>query len=284
MDPKVLLMPVYSRGNEIERLRGALSLARYFDAHLKVIFAQSKPSDLLGAELLGVSAPVREQLLTIIDGEAKQGRHDLREHFTALCKDYGVSISDRPEDALPTASWREIQGARSELVAVQGRSSDLIIIPHSKSGEATVTFEEAILHTGKPVFLVPRGMWEIKISKALIGWDGGLECTRAVQQALPLLTRASNVVIATGRNLPTGRPDAKSAADYLAYHSVSAQIRLFEDAAASPGAAILDLAAKHDCDLLVTGAYAHTRLRQRLLGGVTSHLLRHADIPVLMAH
>ena len=284
MDPKVILMPVYSRGNEIERLRGALSLARHFNAHLKVIFAQSKPSDLLGTELFALSATVREQVISIMDGDANQNRGDLRNHFEQLCAENDVAVSVKPEDGLPTASWCEINGARSELVAVHGRVSDLIVIPHSKSGEATATFEEAILHTGRPVFLVPRGMWQISITKALIGWDGGLESTNAVQKALPFLKRASGVIIGAGSDTPTDRPTAQDAADYLAYHGVSAEIRFLDDKAASAGAALLDLAADQGCDLLVTGAYAHTRLRHRLLGGVTSHMLKHAEIPVLMAH
>ena len=84
MDPKVILMPVYSRGNEIERLRGALSLARYFNAHLNVIFAQSRPSDLLGTELFAVSASVRDQLVSIMDSEANQDHKELRAHLRAL--------------------------------------------------------------------------------------------------------------------------------------------------------------------------------------------------------
>ncbi|PSL13813.1 universal stress protein [Shimia abyssi] len=284
MDPKVILMPVYSRGNEIERLRGALSLARHFNAHLKVIFAQSKPSDLLGTELFALSATVREQVTSIMDGDANQNRGELRENFEQLCNENHVVVSVKPEDGLPTASWYEINGARSELVAVHGRVSDLIVIPHSKSGDATATFEEAILHTGRPVFLVPRGMREIEITKALIGWDGGLECTKAVRQALPFLKRASGVIIGARTDTPSDRPTARDAADYLAYHGVSAEIQLLDEKAASTGAALLNLATGQSCDLLVTGAYAHTRLRHRLLGGVTSHMLKHAEIPVLMAH
>lgn len=284
MDPKVILMPVYSRGNEIERLRGALSLARHFNAHLKVIFAQSKPSDLLGTELLGLSATVREQVVSIMDGEANQNRGDLRDHFEQLCAENDVAVSVKPVDGLPTASWCEINGARSELVALHGRVSDLIVIPHSKSGEATATFEEAILHTGRPVFLVPRGMWEINITKALIGWDGGLESTKAVRQALPFLKRASAVIIGAGSDTLSDRPTAGDAAAYLAYHGVQAEIQLLDEKASSTGAALLNLAAGQGCDLLVTGAYAHTRLRHRLLGGVTSYMLKHAEIPVLMAN
>lgn len=284
MDPKVLLMPVYSRGNEIERLRGALSLTGFFGAHLDVLYAQSKPSDHLGTELFALSASTRQQVISIMDEGANNEQADLQKHFTRLCSDYGVAISNRPEDERPTATWREIKGARSELVALQGRVSDLIIIPHSKSGNATQTFVEAILHTGRPVLLVPRGMSEFKLGNVIIGWDGGLECARAVQQALPFLNRATGVTIATGADSEGNRPEPEAAARFLAFHGIAADHRTLSVDAASAGAGLLELAADLGSNLLVTGGYAHTRLRQMLLGGVTSHMLEHAEVPVLMAH
>lgn len=284
MDPKVLLMPVYSRGNEIERLRGALSLAGFFGAHLDVIYAQSKPSDLLGTELYSVSPKVREQLVSILDEDAVHDKERLRQHFEDLCRDYGVSVTGQPASERPSASWHEIRGARSELVAVHGRVSDVVIIPHSKTGEATLTFEEALLHTGRPVFLVPRGMWEFKLTNVLIGWDGGLECVRAVQQVLPFLKRAKGVTVGASADAPSDRPDAHAAVQYLAHHGVSAEVRQMKGGSLTIGAEILALGNELGCDLLVTGGYAHSRLRQKLLGGVTSHLLKHAEVPVLMAH
>ncbi len=284
MDPKILLMPVYSRGNEIERLRGALSLACFFNAHLNVLHAQAKPSDLLQHELSVLTAGVRERMISIMDEGALHEQEDLRNHFAQLCEQYGVAIDDQPQSDSPSAAWREIEGARSELVALQGRVSDLVIIPHSETGDATLTFEEAILHTGRPVLLVPRGMWEFKLNNALIGWDGGLEVSRAVRHSLPFLKRAGKVTIATGDDKANIKPEGQELAKYLAHHGVNADVRILETKRQSVGEGLLQMASDLDCDLLVTGGYAHTRLRQRILGGVTQHMLKHAEIPVLMAH
>jgi len=284
MDPKVLLMPVYSRGNEIERLRGALSLACFFKAHLDVLYAQAKPSDLLGNELFALSAPLRERMIAIMDEEATHRKGDLQDHFATLCADYGVTVGEDAGSGKPTARWREINGARSELVALQGRVSDLVIIPHSKTGDATLTFEEAILHTGRPVLLVPRGMEAFTFRKALIGWNGGLEASRAVQHALPFLTRAETVTIAISADLAEQKPTGDDLAAYLGAHGVTADVRTLNDKAHAAGEALLEMGRELECDLMVTGGYSHTRLRQRILGGVTHHMLKHADIPVLMAH
>lgn len=284
MDPKVLLMPVYTRGNEIERLRGALSLARFFNAHLDVLHAQSKPSDLLDTELFVLSAKIRARVVSIIDDGAHSQQEELEAHFQELCKEYDVGLSDTPVADKPTAFWREIEGARSELVAVRGRVSDLVIIPHAKTGGSTLTFEEAILHTGRPVLLVPREMSEFKLSNVLIGWNGGLEVARAVQQSLPFLKRATSVTIAASRDKAEERPTTQELANYLGYHGLNADVRVMDGASESAGEQLLHVASDLGCDFLVTGGYSHTRLRQSVFGGVTSHLLKHAEIPVLMAH
>jgi len=104
MDPRVLLMPVYTRGNEIERLRGALSLARFFDAHLDVIHAQHRPSNLLHQELSSLSIAAREQVIAILDGGSVQEKQELHQDFSDLCEKYGVTISDDPQSTGPTAS------------------------------------------------------------------------------------------------------------------------------------------------------------------------------------
>lgn len=284
MDPKVLLMPVYSRGDEIERLRGALSLARFFDAHLDVLHAQSKPSDVFNEDLFILSAEVRERVVSIMDGGARSQQKELKAHFLELCEQSDVAVSEQPAGDQPTACWREIEGARSELVALQGRVSDLIVIPHANSGGSSLTFEEAVLHTGRPVLLVPRGMFEFKLSHALVGWNGGLEVSRAVQQSLPFLKKSASVTVAASRDKANERPSTQALADFLAYHGVAADVRVLDGASDSAGEQLLRMASDLGCDFLVTGAYSHTRLRQSILGGVTRHLLKHAEIPVLMAH
>lgn len=284
MAPKVLMMPVYSDGNEIERLRGELSLTCFFRAHLDVLHAQVKPSDILEPELFALSPSVRDQLISIMDANTQQKHTDLHEHFRDLCAEYDVAITKRPQGDQPTAAWRDVEGARSEAVALQGRVSDLIIIPHSTSGDATLTFQEAIFHTGRPVLLVPREMDRFEHHNVLIGWNGGVEISRAVQQALPFLKTADAVAVATSAELKDQAPTVQNVIDYLSLHDVAAETKILETGTQSPGEGMLSIAEDLECDLLVTGAYSHTRLRQRILGGVTSHLLRHANIPVLLAH
>ena len=212
-------------GRRFERLRGALSLTRYFNAHLDVLHAQVRPSDLLGGAARGLSESVRARMVAVLDADAVHEQAALQEHFIALCADHDIAVSNHPENGVPTAFWQEISGARSELVALRGRVSDLVIIPHSKTGDATATFDEAILHTGRPVLLVPRGMWEFKLHRVLIGWTGSLEGGRAVQQALPFLKRAEAVTVATTKDMASEIPSAEDLQHYLSFHEIAAEIR-----------------------------------------------------------
>ena len=86
------------------------------------------------------------------------------------------------------------------------------------------------------------------------------------------------------RGTLSDKPTTREAADYLTKHGIFAEIPLLDENAASTGAALLELAAGQSCDLLVTGAYTLISLRHRLLGGDTIRMLKHAEIPVLMAH
>ena len=86
------------------------------------------------------------------------------------------------------------------------------------------------------------------------------------------------------RGTLSDKPTTQEAAYYLTKHGIFAEIPLLDENAASTGAALLELAAGQSCDLFVTVAYTLISLRHRLLGGDTIRMLKHAEIPVLMAH
>ncbi len=118
----------------------------------------------------------------------------------------------------------------------------------------------------------------------LVAWNGTREAARATHDALPFLTQADKVVVlgvsASGEDHIPGA----DLSTHLARHGVSVEIHNREANDVSVGDAILNAASDYGADLLVIGAYGHSRLRELVLGGVTRHLLRHMTIPVLMSH
>jgi len=122
----------------------------------------------------------------------------------------------------------------------------------------------------------------------LIAWDAGVEAARAVRDALPLLRRADTVEVAVfdperGRREHGEQPGADVAL-YLARHGVKVSVARQSGADFEVGAQILSRAADTGADLIVMGAYGHSRVRELVLGGVTRTILESMTVPVLMSH
>lgn len=283
-----ILMPLSTSGQTEERLRGALAVARCFGAQLDILHAQANPRRFLPEEALRMSMPaevvkqIEETSMQRADTEANR----IRALLQRLCREEGIALVDEsdPEQPAPAVNWRVVQGLRSELVAELGKVSDLLIIPQPSDRVPTATLEAAILRSGKPVLLMPRTLTTFKAERVLVAWNGSTEGARAVGLALPLLRRASDVVIATGRRETVSTPSPEQLLAYLARQGIQARCQGFDNRHSSTGSALLSFALQQQADLLVMGAFTHRRLHEQLFGGVTRHMVSAATLPVLMAH
>jgi nucleotide-binding universal stress UspA family protein len=119
---------------------------------------------------------------------------------------------------------------------------------------------------------------------ALIAWNGSREANRAVGAALELLSACRQVLVFCQAEHGRTARDPTELIEALAWHGIAAK----PAAAASPsdaiGSALLEVAKRERASLLVSGAYTHGRFRQMVLGGLTSHILHHAEIPALLIH
>jgi nucleotide-binding universal stress UspA family protein len=184
-------------------------------------------------------------------------------------------------------------------ISLLARYADLVVIgqidPEQPSKSVMADFPAyVVIHCGKPVLIVPHaeaGWRAAPPRRILIGWDGGKQAGRAVSAALPLLRRAEAIHIAVfDAAADAAAPDAQQGAElarYLARHGIAPSVQWREAAPPRPGAlgtALLARARALDCDLLVIGAYGHSRFRESILGGVSRTVLREMTLPVLMAH
>lgn len=178
------------------------------------------------------------------------------------------------------------------LVMEHGRAADLIIAGQTDPDwdlSPLLDFPERLaLESGRPVLVIPyAGRYPHIGRNVVIAWKAGRESARAVFDALPLLKGAENVHILEVReradegNMPT--PDT-SIATSLARHGIKPTIRTSIASDMSVGDEILSRLADLDADLLVMGAYGHSRMRELIFGGATRHIARHMTAPTLFAH
>jgi nucleotide-binding universal stress UspA family protein len=142
-------------------------------------------------------------------------------------------------------------------------------------------FKAALFGTGRPVLMVPRG-WEGSFGREIaIAWRDDKQAARAVIPAIRCLAAAGRVHVLTGMRDRVERPIVPR---ILVEHGIQADLHVLPLGPGPFGQALLHKAHDIGADLLVMGAYAHSPLRELILGGVTRYMLEHADLPVLLRH
>ncbi len=189
--------------------------------------------------------------------------------------------------------WRLVEGAAAETLAVHARYSDLVVLgqhdPGGSQPDATAMLEAALFDSGRPVLVVPHaGRFKRVGQRVLVGWNASREAARAVHDALPLMAQAEGVTLLVvnprqGLDGHGEEPGADMAA-HLARHGLTVRAEQAVLPEVADADALLNRAAELSADLLVVGAYGHSRLREFVLGGVTRSLLAQMTLPVLMAH
>jgi nucleotide-binding universal stress UspA family protein len=187
----------------------------------------------------------------------------------------------------PSYGWTGDALVSDNGIGEYGRIFDAIVVgrpgPQPRQPRRS-TFEAALFETGRPVLIAPPRPLETLGETIVIVWNGSTDTARTIAFAMPLLTRAKDVVVL---NVPGSRlpgPTEEQVAKSLRRHGAPARVVLIGEAAKSAGAALLEAAAMLGADLLVKGGYTRSRLRQFIFGSVTSEILASANLPVFMAH
>ena len=195
---------------------------------------------------------------------------------------------------LAAIDWRAPAGKPVIAAVAHARCADLAVIGQPNSDDRDFAFHEELAQTvalsaGRPTLIMPYIAPLASFGQSiLVAWDGGREAARAVGDALPLLARARRVTVMSIDTEAKDRVADGSAtsrlADYLHSHGIDARVDRSNITDISVGEQLLSRAADLGIDLFVMGAYAHTRLRELVLGGVTRTMLRSMTAPVLMSH
>lgn len=214
-----------------------------------------------------------------------------RKEAEAIAAAFAQATSNQPF----VAEWRSLKVSHVELAAMvldHGRSADLIVAGQADPDwnlSPLMDFPERLaLESGRPVVVVPyAGRYSEIGHNVVIAWKAARESARAVFDALPLLQAANKVHILEIKEhadqVDALAPDTTIAAS-LARHGIKPTVLTSVAADISVGDDILSRLSDLDADLLVMGAYGHSRMRELVFGGVTRHIFRHMTVPTFFSH
>lgn len=285
-----ILLPLTGTAAGEAALATALIVARIWKAHLHCLHVRVDARDVAPLAGEGLSGAMIEEMMAATERESSERAARVKalfERFTAGLS--GVTLADNPDTAAktdgPTLSFESIAGREEDIVAQQSRVYDLAVVPHPEADEdvsSSDALHAILFDSGRPVLIAPPVAPTDIGTRVCVAWNGTAESAAAVAAGLPWLHRAKEVHILCADEYQRRGPKAESLQAYLRWHSIQAGITPFKPATREVGAGLLGAVRDLGGDLLVMGAYSHSRLRQLILGGVTRHVLENAELPVLM--
>jgi nucleotide-binding universal stress UspA family protein len=272
---KDILVQIDGARSSEARRQAAAVLAGQFNAHVTGLYV-IEPMQLPAYAEVAIGADLIAQSMRDYERQASEAGQS----FRAAMDRAGIANE-----------WRTAEGFTSQKVITHGRYSDIVVLgqadPDDSADISASLADEVVLGVGRPVLVVPYIGTRDSIGKRiLLAWNGSREAVRALHDAMGLLTRADKVVVMTV-DPPKDAGNHIAGADigvHLARHDVKAVVNSTISNDIDVGDTLLSRAADDDIDLIVMGAYGHSRFRELVLGGATRHMLRNMTVPVLMSH
>ena len=227
-----------------------------------------------------VSGDLWQGVVTEARAAFREAERKVKAQLTALPDE--ISLEERHVLAMDVAA----QAAQA------ARYRDLIVLARpdaAMSAAQRAIVDSVLFDSGRPVLLTPPGWDERAIGRTIaLGWNAKREAAQALSAAAPLIDRADKVIVFT----VDARPGAKGHGDlpgadiaaHLARRGISAEVINVESGVRSDGAALMEASLAAHADMLVIGAYGHSRIQQFVLGGVTRELMAECPIPLFMTH
>jgi nucleotide-binding universal stress UspA family protein len=260
------------------RLEHGQALASAERAHLIGIFTNQMPDLTIAIPMDGGAAAM--QVLSELEDQARKDGDATAKRLTERLAGLPVPSELRRFD--------ETFGALSARVVEQARCADLFIATRPYGDVETNAWSdlvEAVLFgSGRALLLVPPGHHrQGPIQTVLVAWNGSRESARALREGLDFIGQATRTVVLVVDPPPDTMPWLEVEA-HLARHDVVAEVITAESQDRHIADVILDEARRLSADLVVMGAYGHTRLREQVFGGATRDMLTASESPILVAH
>ncbi len=244
-----------------------------------IVKAASDLAARLQARLIGLCVADAPMPIIMPDGAALAGeawqqmRNDIESRFKDVRASFAKSVGSSAE-----TEWRDVLDNPTRGLTEAARTADLVVMGAAEGADSGDLYRSAdpgsvVLQAGRPMLVVAKGADHVPAKKAVIGWKDTREARRAVADAVPLLACAEQMTIVTVAEEvgPWIREGVADVAAFLSRHGIQAGSEMIESSAESRKLA--EFISSSGADLVVTGAYGHSRLRQWAFGGVTRSLL-----------
>lgn len=275
-------------------LKTAFLAARRDGGHVVALYPVP-PSERLTPEAMhrsrGALGNPAGDILAVLERAEREGgagAEAAHEVFHEVVNEVGASVREKPPNpGTLTAFFKVLSPGAPDAVAARGRVFDLVVAqqPGDDPGHRIRKMLRAVLfHAGRPVLVAPPSEPVSLARRPLIAWDGSARSARAAAIARNFFDNAREIGILAVRGKKHSGPPAQDLADYLAWHDVEPAVIETSLDGHRLGDVFLREASRFEADLLVMGAYAQSTFRESLTGGVTNHILSHAELPVLMTH
>jgi nucleotide-binding universal stress UspA family protein len=258
------------------RLNYAVELARRFGASLTGLAVTLPPTETAFA-MMGDA-----QLYSVAIEAAQESTAMAKAQFSGAAR--ACELSTR---------WRDCVGNPVDVVCAEAGCADLLVVGRQDQRDPDGSFytlspADLLMTCGRPVLVVPeKAPARFKADRVLVGWKNTPESARAAHDALPFLVTAESVILAevvsSGGVSDRHTIAVEDMADHLRAHGAPVEVRKVSADAVDAGKALIDLTVECGADLIVAGAYGHSRFREWALGGVTRSLLHEAPTPCLFS-
>lgn len=256
------------------RLQAALNLAERLDAHVTCFYQERNIDYALYGE------PYAAALTEALQTQVQQDNEKITELFDSCTKANAAKCTLKLNKPYPHNAIFE-QANLCDLVVSGQLDPEKHVYSDKKQAETIV------MASGKPVLIIPYiGFPEIVGNTVMVAWDQSREASRAVHDAIPILKQATKVHIVSIVNKKDEVTELVTVdiAEHLARHDIDVEAHPPIQTDIPTANALLSEAADLGVDLIVMGAYGHSRLREYTLGGTTRTILNSMTVPVLMTH
>ena len=281
MTMKSILVPMEPHDGMTSVLETALLLARKCESYIEGFPLRFGISEFVAVDPAG-SIPLESYRQESIE-EAAQARR----MFESFMTERGIPRSTGASAGL-SCGWLDDAPEGESFVGSYGRVFDITALgrPDANTiGLHNRAIESGLFESGRPILLAPPVVPKQIATNIMVHWNCSTEQSRASGFAMPLLHQAAQVIVlgvVGGQGVPG--PSPEQFLRYLQFNGIAAKLKTVKLEGKTTGEVILAQTKAEGCDLLVKGAFTQSRLRQMIFGGATSHILAHADLPVLMAH